>query len=465
MKSPPAKALFFTALLRVVLIGLFVGVTGVLVGGWAFGFAMMGLVALAGFLYHAWKLAQLSAWLSSDLSAASMPDGWGVWGETLGDLYRLLRTERNSMQSLSDALARFQQAASALPDGAVMLDHDNNMVWCNPMAESHWQVSLANDRMQTITYFIRYPEFSAYLAERKFNEPLTLRFSRPSAVGAIGRAQELTLAVQLVEFGNDQMLLLSRDISERERLETMRTDFVANVSHELRTPLTVMSGFLETLQQTTRPDVAANVSPDVVQRSLAHMSAQTERMRTLVDDLLMLSRLEDTHNKLNETVVDMRELVNGIVGEARVMSRARHTVSADLVDAWLVGNRDEIRSAVTNLVANAVRYTPEGGTISVESSFRDDELIVTVRDNGEGIAPEHIPRLTERFYRVDRGRSRDVGGTGLGLAIVKHVLMRHQGRIEIESSQQSEDHGATFRLIFPATRTRSEQPRLQAVAA
>lgn len=458
MKPPIAKELFFTALMRMGLIGLFVGVTGVIVGGWAFGFAMMGLVALAGFVYHAWKVSQLAAWLSSDLTAASTPDGVGIWGDVLGDLYRLLRTERTSKQNLSDALSRFQQAASALPDGAVMLDHDNNMVWCNPAAEAHWQVSLANDRMQTITYFIRYPEFSAYLAERKFNEPLTLRFSRPTT---IGRPQELTLAVQLVAFGTDQMLLLSRDISERERLETMRTDFVANVSHELRTPLTVMSGFIETLQSSTQNAV----SPEIVKRSLAHMTAQTERMRTLVDDLLMLSRLEDTQNKLTESVIDVRALVQEIVEEARVMSQGRHTIEAKLADVWLLGNREEIRSAITNLAANAVRYTPTGGVITVDASVQDEGLTVTVRDNGDGIAPEHIPRLTERFYRVDRGRSREVGGTGLGLAIVKHVLMRHQGRIEIESSQKSEDHGSTFRLVFPAARTRREQPRPHAVAA
>ncbi len=453
----PAQKLFSTAVVRVLLIATIFGGLGALVGGWTFGFAIVSLVALLGFSYHAWKLAQLSSWLTSDHSAASVPDGWGTWGEVLADLYRLIRHERVSQQSLADSLGRFQEAANALPDGAVMLDTEHNIVWCNPAAELHWQISLANDRMQSITYFIRYPEFSEYLTARNFNAPLTLRFSQALKIGG---ARDITLAVKLIPFGNDQMLLLSQDISERERLETMRSDFVANVSHELRTPLTVMSGFLETMQK------IGVTNPDLLIRSLDHMTHQAIRMQRLVSDLLTLSRLEDAYNKLNESVIDMAALTASAFADATALSNNQHTLTSSVNPGWLIGNRDEISSAVTNLVSNAVRYTPAGGTIHVALVINEaSELVFSVKDNGEGIAPEHLPRLTERFYRVDRGRSREAGGTGLGLAIVKHVLMRHGAKLDIDSTQQLENHGSLFRITFPATRTIREQPKPQAVAA
>lgn len=456
----PATRLFLTALLRVLLLAAIAGGTATLVEGAAAGFAIAGLVVLLGFMYHAWKLAQLYTWLGSEHRAQDVPDGFGTWGEVLTDLYRLLRQERVAKQSLSDSLARFQQAASALPDGAVMLDTDNNIVWCNPAAEAHWRISLARDRMQTITYIIRHPEFNAYLAARNFSEPLTLKISQPQEAAG---PREISLAVQLVAFGDDQALLLSRDISERERLERMRSDFVANVSHELRTPLTVMAGFLETMRET---DITDGTKPALLKRSLDHMAQQTVRMQRLVDDLLALSRLEDQQNKLAETVIDLEALVKNAVADGRALSGNKHVIDAALVPCWIMGNRDELASVASNLITNAVRYTPDGGLIVVSLAITNTgELAFSVQDNGEGIAPEHLPRLTERFYRVDRGRSRAAGGTGLGLAIVKHVLMRHGGRLEVESTQGVDDHGSTFRALFPAARVLTEQPRPQAVAA
>lgn len=191
------------------------------------------------------------------------------------------------------------------------------------------------------------------------------------------------------------------------------------------------------------------------------MAQQTERMQRLVDDLLALSRLEDAQNKLNETVIDMRALVESSLSDARILSNGKHQISSALDAAWLLCNRDEIASVVSNLVANAVRYTPPGGNIHVGLEIRHDteELVMMVKDNGEGIAPEHLPRLTERFYRVDRGRSRAAGGTGLGLAIVKHVMMRHGGKLEIESAQGTIDHGSTFRITLPAARTMTKMPQ------
>ncbi len=454
----PARQLFFTAMMRVLVLASIACVLGLSLGGWAWGFALAGVVCLVAFAYHAWKLAQLFAWLGSDHSAASVPDGEGIWGEVLADLYRLLRTGRVNQQALGDTLARFQEAAAALPDGVVMLDNENNIVWCNPTAETHWRIVLDNDRMQTITYFVRYPEFIAFLAARKFRTPLILKL--PPLPGS-GLRDDITLTVQLVAFGNDQALLLSRDVSERFRLERMRSDFVANVSHELRTPLTVMAGFLETIHK-LGPDKAY-----LIQRSLDHMHDQTERMQRLVDDLLTLSELEDAQNKLSENVVDMHALVEAAIEDAKIVSDDRHRIEASLGQVWLIGNHDEIASLISNLISNAVRHSPEGSDISVtlELHAETKELEFAVKDNGEGIPAAHLPRLTERFYRVDRGRSRAVGGTGLGLAIVKHVLVRHGGRLDIESEQGSFNHGSTFRAIFPAERVRLSQPKPEAVAA
>lgn len=457
----PTFRRFMSLLAGILSLAAFLGLTGGLVGGWAFGFAMAALVLGLAFGYHTWKLVQLSAWLESDHQARDMPDGFGTWGDLLSRLYRLLRQEHVQQQSLSDSLARFQQAAAALPDGAVMLDNENNIVWCNPAAEAHWRISLNRDRMQTITYIIRFPEFNAYLQARNFNEPLTIKYNQSLESGG---STEVTLAVQLVAFGQDQSLLLSRDVSERERLERMRSDFVANVSHELRTPLTVMAGFLETMQQ---PALISGERPDMLKRSIEHMAKQTTRMQRLVDDLLALSRLESEQHKLAETVIDMEALVRAAMADARVLSNNRHLINGVLQPVWVTGDRHELASAVSNLISNAVRYTPEGGTIEVLLAIHEvsGEMLLAIKDNGEGIAPEHLPRLTERFYRVDRGRSRDVGGTGLGLAIVKHVLLRHGGRLEIESSQSPDSHGSTFRIVLPAARAFREQPKPVAVAA
>lgn len=455
-----------TASLRIALLAALGGLLGGLMFGWTAMFVVTTAIVFGGFAYHAWKLSQLHIWLGSELRAADLPDGFGIWGDVLSDLYRLIRQQRTEQQALTNSLARFQQAATALPDGAVMLDNENSIVWCNPAAEIHWNISLTNDRMQTITYIVRTPEFIAFLAARNLGESLTLKFSQPLGANS---SREVSLAVQLVGFGEEQTLLLSRDISERERLERMRTDFVANVSHELRTPLTVMAGFLETMHET---DIASGAKPELLKRSLNHMSQQTERMQRLVDDLLALSRLEDAQNKLAESVIDMQGLVQASVNDAGVMSGGRHKITTALAPVWLMGNRDEVSSLVSNLVSNAIRYTPDNGTVNVGLEMLPaingqpgGDLVFSVSDTGEGIAADHLPRLTERFYRVDRGRSRASGGTGLGLAIVKHVLGRHGGRLEIQSSQGSENHGSTFRAIFPASRAMSEQPKPQAVAA
>lgn len=452
--SPVFKSLLVIAL-RVTGIALAFALPAGLIGGEVVGLAFGATVLMLAFAYYAWKLAQLHHWLE-DPQAATLPDADGMWGDVLGKLYRLIKQERISQKSLSDALARFQQAASALPDGALMLDHQHNIVWLNPTAESHWGISLANDRMQTVTYFIRYPEFIDYLNARSYGEPLALKIQRKDIAGAL---KEISLAVQLVPFGEDQMLLLSRDVSERERLETMRRDFVANVSHELRTPITVMAGFLETIT------TAGSDNPALLEKSLGHMTAQAIRMQRLVEDLLTLSRLEDLSQRPVAAPVNVPELLRSLLLDAAQLSSGRHKIDSEISDGWLLGNREELASAFGNLISNAVRYTPEGSKIHVSWNQADGIPVLRVRDNGEGIAAEHIPRLTERFYRVDRGRSRASGGTGLGLAIVKHVLIRHNGRLEIQSSQDPINHGTQFSILFPAEAACAPQPRPQAVAA
>jgi two-component system phosphate regulon sensor histidine kinase PhoR len=260
------------------------------------------------------------------------------------------------------------------------------------------------------------------------------------------RQKELTLSLQLVPYGDKQKLLLSRDVTRLERIQTMRRDFIANVSHELRTPLTVIGGFLETLTD------ADESPPDPKTRkwALTLMTDQTKRMQRLVEDLLTLSRLEDTENLVREETVDVPQMLRGLYDEARSLSAGRHLVILSLdSDAKLLGSADELRSAFSNLISNAIRYTPDGGVITLSWIIRNGQGVFSVQDSGIGIEPEHIPRLTERFYRVDRGRSRESGGTGLGLAIVKHVLTCHQANLDIVSEQGK---GSCFSARFPAAR-------------
>jgi two-component system, OmpR family, phosphate regulon sensor histidine kinase PhoR len=278
-----------------------------------------------------------------------------------------------------------------------------------------------------------------YLETRNFREPLLLRLKRED--------QELSLSIQLVPYGASEKLLLCRDITRWERMETTRRDFVANVSHELRTPLTVLSGFLETLTDTPEPD------HDLRLRSVELMAEQAQRMHRLVEDLLTLSRLESAQYPLREEFVDVPRLVRDLFAEAQSMSAGKHRLCLRTDNATgLRGSGEELRSAFSNLISNAVRYTPERKTIEVAWTTRGVEPAFVVRDEGIGIEPHHIPRLTERFYRVDRGRSRASGGTGLGLAIVKHVLSRHQAHLEVTSVPGA---GSSFAAVFPGGRAAS----------
>ncbi|MDO8895546.1 phosphate regulon sensor histidine kinase PhoR [Nitrosomonas sp.] len=386
--------------------------------------------------HHVRHLVALERWLQlSDHSPASIPAGSGAWDDVFAQLARYVRQHSQSQELLSLALERMRSVTSAMPDGIVILDESDRIEWCNPVAEQHLGINLSLDAGQQITYLVRQIPFVEYLAARKYSNPLILNQTRQ---------QGIIVSLQLVPYGYNQKLLISRDITRFEKIETMRRDFIANVSHELRTPLTVISGFLETLS------ADENVNTGFNKRALVLMSEQATRMQRLIEDLLILSRLENEQSIVNERAVDVTSLLRGILQDAESLSAGRHQIKLNIASQdQLLGSEEELRSAFGNLISNAIRYTPDSGEISIKWEKRDGEGLFFVQDSGIGIEPEHIPRLTERFYRVDSSRSRETGGTGLGLAIVKHVLSRHQARLEITSQVGK---GSRFTIWFPAKR-------------
>jgi two-component system, OmpR family, phosphate regulon sensor histidine kinase PhoR len=371
----------------------------------------------------------------------------GMWGELSDRVRRLVRSrEQLTLESqgrLQDFLAAFQ----ASPNGVVMLDSHGQIEWFNQIAANHFGLDSERDKLQHFGNLVRDPGFASYFSSQNYSTELVMpgRQSTPS--------RPVKLSVQLHPYGEGRLLLLSRDVTALEQAEAMRRDFVANVSHEIRTPLTVLSGFVETLQ-TLPLDEEERV------RYLALMALQAERMQTLVSDLLTLSRLEGSPPPGGSEWIQVASLAADLEQEGRSLSAALHG-SADCVHDLvfetsflgdLAGSRNELRSAMSNLVGNAIRYTAAGGKIRVRTTvLADGKGEFSVTDSGPGIAEEHIPRLTERFYRVDRSRSRDTGGTGLGLAIVKHVAQRHGAELKIESQLGV---GSTFSVVFPASRMR-----------
>ena len=385
-------------------------------------------------LHHLFWLDKLLAWYQKpDLN--SMPTGSGIWEDVFANIYHEQRRHNRSKIQLSSALDRFRHAASALPDGVVLLDDDNKIEWCNRPAERHLGLSLKQDTNHPIVYLVRNTEFTRYLDHHIDVDPIKLKSWIQS---------DMTLEIQLVAFGSNQKLLISRDISQVEKLEHMRRDFIANVSHELRTPLTVVGGFLETLS-----DMDGAV-PEHLSHYFGMMQEQTSRMRLLIEDLLTLSQLESGATSPDETVLDVPALLNTILNESKSLSNGRHTITLEADKTlYLSASNQELHSAFGNLVSNAIRYTPDGGSIDMNWQTINQEAVFSVTDTGLGIEPQHISRLTERFYRVDRSRSRETGGTGLGLSIVKHILNRHQGRLEISSEFGK---GSTFKAVFPKSR-------------
>ena len=395
---------------------------------------LMVVLLLIYLLHHLRNLHALDSWLRQP-ETGMVPHGSGLWEESFAVLYQLERQQSDSQHNLSNALERFTQAGEAMPDGVVMMNSAGQIEWCNPVAETHFGINLERDRGQWMNYLIRQAQFTDYLAAHNYREPLIFKSTRN---------RELVLSIQLIPFGDEQKLLISRDITQLERVETMRRDFVANVSHELSTPLTVVGGFLETMVDMPQLDEIQT------RHYLDLMFDQTNRMQHLVKDLLMLSKLESNHTGHREEKINVPRLIKSLLSDAESLSVGRHRLQLKLLtDHWLLGNEDELRSAFGNLVSNAIRYTPDQGEIILQWEEWEGEGVFSVQDSGIGIEPQHIPRLTERFYRVDRSRSRETGGTGLGLAIAKHALTRHQARLEIESSPGK---GSTFSACFPARR-------------
>jgi two-component system phosphate regulon sensor histidine kinase PhoR len=385
------------------------------------------------FALHLYYLSILGTWLEQP-SLAAIPAGWGSWTEVFNRLHKARRTSEVDARRLEENEARFRRTISALPEGIVLVDAALQIEWCNPVAERHLGIKLQADQGLRITNLVRDPPFIAYMTSSAFDEPLLFRpLANP----------ELALSIRVIEFEPARSIVMSRDVTQTERVDAMRRDFVANVSHELRTPLTVVNGFLETLLDAEPP------LDEIRQRHLQLMHEQASRMSRLVEDLLMLSRLEAEETPLADDEIDAAALVAEIEAEARALSAGRHQISSSAEAVRLRGSRDELRSAFSNLVSNAIRYTPSGGSVALSWRLQDGGVVFEVKDSGIGVAPEHLPRLTERFYRVDRSRSRETGGTGLGLAIVKHVLMRHQGRLLVDSEVGK---GSTFAAWLPAAR-------------
>ena len=400
------------------------------------------LLLLSYLAYHLFWLHKLTFWLKKP-SLSTIPQGKGIWEDVFAALYHEQRRLGRSQTRLASALDRFRNAASALPDGVVLLNGSDHIEWCNPPAEIQLGLDLVQDVGQPISYLVRHTEFIHYLQDHDYLGPIKLKSLHNS---------DITLEIQVVPFGDNQKLMICRDISHLEKLDHMRRDFIANVSHELRTPLTVVGGFLETLS-----DMEGAV-PESSRNYFAMMLEQTGRMRRLVEDLLTLSQLESSQSVPQNSEIDIPSLLNMMMTESQSLSNGRHHIVLQADSSLcLSGAAEELHSAFGNLVSNAIRYTPDGGEIVLSWQMRGHEAVFSVRDSGIGIEQQHIDRLTERFYRVDRSRSRETGGTGLGLSIVKHILTRHQARLEIQSEL---GQGSTFSAVFPAARIVHKQAAL-----
>lgn len=422
-----------------------------LLGGWWLGWpgALAGVVLAAALTWgiDAWRARRFLIWISKT-NASTVPALRGAWGEAAYRTARALRAEQQQAQLSSQRLNDFLAAIQASPNGVLLLDPNGRIEWCNDIATDHFGIDPQRDLLQHVGNLVREPAFSAYYASKNHEREVKLigRHNTP--------AHPVKLSVQLHPYGNGHQLMLSRDITALAQADAMRRDFVANVSHEIRTPLTVLAGFVETLQ-------SLPLSEEERAKYLDMMATQSARMQTLVNDLLTLSRLEGSPLPGAGEAIDLRALMTQCEAEARGLSNLMHPAderpqtlrfgAAPMFD--LTGSANELRSAVSNLINNAVRYTPGGGLIEVQwQRLPDGGARLVVTDSGPGIAPQHLPRLGERFYRVDRSRSRESGGTGLGLAITKHVAQRHGGELQIRSEL---GHGSTFALEFPPQRVRA----------
>ncbi len=392
-------------------------------------------------VYDARRAERLAAWMRSGQTTGAPRDA-SFWGELSYRIEKGWRARDLVISQERDRLQQFFLAIEASPNGVMLLDANDQIEWCNSVAAQHFGLDPQRDRLQRITNLVRAPAFVAYLQAGVFDEPVVFASS----------AGQTTLSVLVRPYGPSQSggdglkLILTQDITSRERAETMRREFVASVSHEIRTPLTVLAGFIETMAGLPLSEIEK-------QRVLVLMGQQAGRMQSLVEDLLTLAQLEGSQRPASDQWVPVQGLLQRALADARALSNQRHRFVFDAPPGLeLAGSEPEVFSAVSNLLTNAVRYTPKGGQISLTCGQAEGgELTVEVADTGIGIAREHVPRLTERFYRVDGSRSRETGGTGLGLSIVKHVMQRHGGDVDVSSEPGK---GSVFRLRWPAVRVR-----------
>lgn len=429
----------FYAIFRLISMFLVAGIAGVTgrsllgdVAGWLIALLILAYSLLSSYINQ----ARLDVFVKG--AGISSLSGFGAaWSEIFFRLQRIISGLRKDIELIERQHKRFIEAFQASPNGIVMLDDQDQIEWCNAIAEQFMGIQFKRDALQRIHYIVRKPEFVQYMINRQFEEPVVLE--------KMGSASSLILRLQVFPFSENRRLILIQDITDLSKAEAMRRDFVANVSHEMRTPLTVMMGFLETVQTLELP-------PEQKAQYLEMMMDQGKRMKNLVEDLLTLANLEANTQPAPMNSISMSYLMSLIKNDAYALSQGKHSLNFDLkTPCNLLGEEREVLSAFSNLVSNAIRYTPNVGSVSATWSVNAaGEGEFTVTDTGPGISPEHIPRLTERFYRVDRSRSRETGGTGLGLAIVKHVANRHQANLVIESTP---GRGSTFILRFPPVRT------------
>ena len=420
--------------LRVIIGGL-IGTTLI---GLYFGKPLHGL-AFGLIVYLWWTLVQtkrLFGWLANPSASDEAPQSVGLWGDIFDNLHKLHQNHLRTQGRLRAQINRVQESTNAMRDGVIMTDHKGALEWWNGSAEHLLGFRRNTDQGQYIHNLIRTPAFKNYFDSRDYREPLEINSpAKP----------HIHLHIQISLFGDDDRLIVAKDVTRLYQLEKMRRDFVGNVSHEMRTPLTVISGYLETLVDN------ADDLPPKWRRAINTMSAQSSRMEALITDLILLSRIETGEQTVDDSLTDVEKLLGQICHDARVLSgEKQHELTLRVTDQRLLrGDESQLRSAFSNLVFNAVKYTPARGQITVTWNTNRDGAHLSVKDTGIGIDPVHIPRLTERFYRADPSRHKDTGGTGLGLAIVKHVLLNHDGSLEIRSHM---GEGSEFICHFPRER-------------
>ncbi len=407
----------------------------------ALAFALLVVALLVAVLYQASFVSRLTTWANLPRNRP-LPIGWGIWTPLIERLNRVSREQQASVTELGSELERIHAAVDRLPDGLVLLDRYDHVSWSNQAAQSLHGIF---GTQRPVHHFIRQPEFAEML-QRRGGEVQIQRLQLNTQPGRI-------FELQLHETDAEHRLLITRDVTDQAKLDAVRSDFVANVSHEIRTPATVIAGFAETL-------LSLDLDDTTRREYLSAILRQSETMGRLVGDLLLLASLERATDRLDESAIELQPLLNSLVYEARALSSGRHEISLEFEGPpRLMAVPTEIESAVRNLVTNAVRYTPDGGTVTVSWRVRDDEGWLAVHDTGIGISTENLPRITERFYRVDRSRSRDTGGTGLGLAIVKRIANRHHASLRIDSEPGK---GSVFTLRFPARRLIADPPAVSA---